>query len=256
MRRAYSESSPFRRFPAPLRRGVCYDRPVRLLCLSDIHGQLDALAAVLATAERTGYDRILVAGDLCFPGPEPLGTWRRLMQLGAICVQGVGDRALATLSDEQLEPRDDFEQHRLARLRATRRELGDAILSQLARLPTTHRQPLPDGGELVLVHGSPVDPLEPLTHDMADDALVALLGPEPPALLLCGGAHVPFDRVLEPAGAPAGPAAPVRIVNLGSVGEAPDGDGSGAQFAHATFVLCSVDGIEVEQFVVPLGRGA
>src|SRR5262249_1503769 len=54
--------------------------PVRLLCISDIHGHADALAAVLATAERRGFARILVAGDLCFPGPKPLETWRRLTQ--------------------------------------------------------------------------------------------------------------------------------------------------------------------------------
>jgi predicted phosphodiesterase len=59
---------------------------VRFLCLSDIHGHADALAAVLATAERRGYGRILVAGDLCFPGPEPLEVYRRLSQLKAVCV--------------------------------------------------------------------------------------------------------------------------------------------------------------------------
>ena len=34
----------------------------------------------------------------------------------------------------------------------------------------------------------------------------------------------------------------------------PGGDGSGTRFADAAFVAWSVDGIEVEQFVVPLGR--
>src|SRR5690606_16654716 len=38
---------------------------VRLLCISDVHGHADALGAVLATAERQGYDRLVVLGDLC-----------------------------------------------------------------------------------------------------------------------------------------------------------------------------------------------
>ena len=42
-----------------------------LLCLSDIHGHLDALRAVLATAERRSFHKLLVAGDIVFPGPEP-----------------------------------------------------------------------------------------------------------------------------------------------------------------------------------------
>src|SRR5581483_6346232 len=124
---------------------------VRLLCISDIHGHADALAAVLATAERRGYTKILAAGDLCFPGPEPLETWRRLTQAGAVCVQGVGDRALATLDPGKLTPRSEHERARLGRMAAVRRELGELILARLARLPETVRLPLPDGGELVLV---------------------------------------------------------------------------------------------------------
>src|SRR5262245_59124853 len=83
--------------PYPLS-NAAVDRRIRLmrfLSLSDIPGHAEALSAVLATAERRGYTRVLVAGDICFPGPEPLRTWRRLSQLHAVCVQGVGDRALA-----------------------------------------------------------------------------------------------------------------------------------------------------------------
>jgi predicted phosphodiesterase len=220
---------------------------VRFLCLSDVHGHADALGAVLATAERRGYDGLLVAGDLCFPGPEPLATWRRLAQLGAVCVQGVGDRALATLDPAELHPRDAFERTRLERLRAVREELGPTVLRQLAELPPMVRLPLGGGREILLVHGSPRDPLEPLTHDTSDEVLAELLGEEPAEIVLCGGSHVAFDRrVPRPAGA-------TRVVNLGSVGEAP-GEGGVGGFAHATFVEIEGGGIEIEQFIVPLGR--
>jgi hypothetical protein len=33
--------------------------------------------------------------------------------------------------------------------------------------------PLPDGRELLLVHGSPADPTVPITHDMTDDEVAA-----------------------------------------------------------------------------------
>ena len=61
---------------------------MRLLCVSDLHGDAEALAAVASTAERRGYSRLVVAGDLCFPGPQPLETWRRLVRHQALCVQG------------------------------------------------------------------------------------------------------------------------------------------------------------------------
>lgn len=76
-----------------------------LLCVSDIHGNLDALRAVLATAEKRSFHKLLVAGDIVFPGPEPLETWRRLTAAGAIMVQGVSDKALVTLDPGSITPR-------------------------------------------------------------------------------------------------------------------------------------------------------
>lgn len=222
---------------------------VRLLCVSDIHGHADALAAVLATAERRGFDKLLVAGDLCFPGPAPLATWQRLASVSAICVQGASDRAIATLDFEAIVPRSAHERARLQRVAEVKRELGELIVARLARLPTTLRINLEDGGELVLVHGSPVDPFEPFSHEMSDQDLRALIGDDPADVILCGGSHVPFDRTV----------GGVRVINVGSVGEAPGGGEvgvHGASHADATFIETSQHGVLVEQFVVPLGKAA
>ncbi|CAN91923.1 MULTISPECIES: metallophosphoesterase family protein [Sorangium] len=249
---------------------------MRLLCVSDIHGHADALAAVLATAERRGYTQLLVAGDLCFPGPKPLETWRRLTQAKAVCVQGVSDRALATLDLDKVRARSEHERARLDRLSQTRTELGELILARLARLAPTYRLPLEDGGELVLVHGSPADPLEPISHDMTDEEVLSLLGDDPADVVICGGSHVPFDRMV----------GGVRIINVGSVGEAPCSlrgtvdhvragarapgehgeldelvrsgavSAYGAGHADATFVELRAGELWVEQLVVPLGRAA
>jgi predicted phosphodiesterase len=209
---------------------------MRLLCLSDIHGNLDALTAVLASAEKRAFHKILVAGDLVFPGPAPLETWRRLTAAGAVMVQGVSDKALATLDPADLNPRSEHEKRMLERMRTVRTELGDLILERLKRLPTHHRLPLEDGRTLTLVHGSPVDPAEPLTHDMDDDEIDALLGDDCGDVVVCGMSHVPFDRMV----------GDVRVINVGSVGDAPDG------VAHATWIDSGPAGIHVEQTYVPL----
>src|SRR5271165_528827 len=106
-----------------------------LLCISDVHGHLDALRAVLATAERRAFHKLLVAGDLVFPGPEPLETWRRLVAAGAIMVQGLTDRAVATLDPDALRPQNDRERERLDRMRLTREALGELIVQRICRLP-------------------------------------------------------------------------------------------------------------------------
>src|SRR6202142_890776 len=107
---------------------------MRLLCISDIHGQVGALSAVLAMAERHSFHKLLVAGDIVFPGPEPLETWRRLSAAGAIMVQGLTDRAVATLDPGALRPRSEHERERLDRMRATRQSLGETTLKRNRRL--------------------------------------------------------------------------------------------------------------------------
>jgi predicted phosphodiesterase len=214
---------------------------VLLLCVSDIHGHLDALRAVLASAERRSFHKLLVAGDSVFPGPEPLETWRRLMAAGAVMVQGVSDRAVAALDPATLRPKSDLERARLRRMQTTRKVLGDLILRHISRLPTEVRLPLEDGGELLLVHGSPVDPDEPMTHDMDDDEINALLGDGAPDLVVCGASHVPFDRTV----------GDVRVVNVGSVGEAP---GAGVRIAQAAWIESTPQGVQVEPITVPLGE--
>jgi predicted phosphodiesterase len=218
------------------------------LCISDIHGYLDALRAVLATAERRSFHKLLVAGDIVFPGPEPLETWRRLTAAGATMVQGLSDRALVTLDPSALRPRSEHERERLDRLRVARENLGELILQRIRRLPTHHRIPLEDGGELLLVHGSPSDPGEPLTFDMSDQEINALLGDDPADVVVCGASHVPFDRMI----------GGVRIVNVGSVGEAPGGDGTSrrGRFAHATWIESTPRGVHVEPITVPLDDAA
>jgi predicted phosphodiesterase len=221
-----------------------------LLCVSDIHGHLDALRAVLATAERRAFHKLLVAGDIVFPGPEPLETWRRLSAAGAIMVQGVSDKALATLDPNALHPRSDHERRMLDRMKAVRAELGDLVLERIRRLPTHVRVPLEDGGELVLVHGSPAHPDEALSFDMSDEELDAQLGDDCGDVVVCGMSHTPFHRTV----------GGVQIVNVGSIGEAPDGLASPPVFgsqespmlAHATWIESTPRGITVEQITVPL----
>ena len=210
---------------------------MRFLCVSDIHGNAFALSAVLAAAERRGWARLLAAGDHCYPGLSPLEVWRRLVGANATMTQGLSDRALALLDVDSVAPRTPHEQERLDLVGKTRADLGELIVARLGKLPLEVRIPIETGGELLLIHGSPRDPAEPFTHDMTDAEIMALVGDDPADLIVCGGSHVPFDRQV----------GDVRIVNVGSVGEAPGGG-----YAHGTFLETTSTDVIVEQFAVPL----
>ncbi len=102
-------------------------RSILLLCVSDIHAHLDALRAILATAEKRAFHKLLVAGDVVFPGPQPLETWRRLSAAGAVMVQGVSDKAVATLDPTALVPQNEHQREMLERMKEVRTELGELI---------------------------------------------------------------------------------------------------------------------------------
>jgi predicted phosphodiesterase len=55
---------------------------VKILALYDIHGNIDALEAVLADPRAAEPDRVVVGGD-AVPGPDAAATLARLQGLGA-----------------------------------------------------------------------------------------------------------------------------------------------------------------------------
>lgn len=210
---------------------------MRFLCISDIHGHHAALQATLETARAHGYDQLIVCGDLLFPGPEPLKVWKTLLENKALCVQGMADRALVMVDPNKLLATGERERARIERLRQVHAELGDLIIAHLGKLASIARLPVESGDEMVIVHGAPADPTESFTHDMSDDEMWALLSDDPADVVICGGSHVPFERQI----------GEVRIINVGSVGEAPCGT-----HADATLIETTPFGIDVRQFTVPL----
>jgi putative phosphoesterase len=210
---------------------------MRFLCISDIHGHAAALHKVIQEGSARGFDQLVACGDLLFPGPEPLATWKLLTDHGAVCVQGIGDAAVAQLDPASLNPKDDAERDRVERLYALHDALGELIVMRLSRLHQTARLHLESGHEMVVVHGSPSDPTTAMSADMDDEELSALLGDDPADVVVCGGSHVPFVRAL----------GDIRIVNVGSVGEAP-----GATHANATIISTTTTTVNIEQFDVEL----
>lgn len=200
--------------------------------LSDIHGNLAALDAVLGELERLGIKHVYVAGDLLLGGEEPLQVWQRLQALGAICTRGPSDLALASVDPGSLVPIDDA-QRRQARLFAkTRAAVGDLVAERLRRLPESQRIPLIDGREVLMVHGSPADADREISHDLSDDEILDLLDDDPADIIVCGATHVPFQRAV----------GDYHVVNVGSVGAAP-----GGKVAHYTVLTPRMSGADILQ---------
>jgi predicted phosphodiesterase len=70
---------------------------MRIVLLSDIHGNLVSLEAVLADVARQGADQIVCLGDVASLGPQPGEVIARLRALDCLCVMGNHDLELLDL---------------------------------------------------------------------------------------------------------------------------------------------------------------
>jgi len=137
---------------------------VRILVLSDVHSNLEALEACLAAAPP--YDRVVNLGDIVGYGGSPNEVIDRSRQIGATFVRGNHDKAAAGLVEL-----NDF--NPIAGLAAlwTRDQLTPENLEWLKNLPQGPVE-FEDVPDVQFVHGSPLgedeylvtlrDALEPL----------------------------------------------------------------------------------------------
>ncbi len=122
---------------------------MRILLLSDIHANLEALDASLAAAP--SFDAVVNLGDIVGYGASPNEVTSRSRDLGKIFVRGNHDKAVTGLLDL-----DDFNPMAASAAIWTRNELTGENLDWLRVLPQGPVS-LPDFPEVQLVHGSPVD---------------------------------------------------------------------------------------------------
>ena len=122
---------------------------MRVAVLSDIHSNLQALEAVLASIG--SVDAIWQLGDIVGYGPDPGAVVQRLREVGAIGVRGNHDAA--AVGDLSVE---DFNADARVAVEWTRAHLNEETRAYLAALPEVI---VPDGFDFTLAHGSPRDPI-------------------------------------------------------------------------------------------------
>ncbi len=122
---------------------------MRILLLSDIHANLEALDACLAAAPP--FDRIVNLGDIVGYGASPNEVAERSRELGKTFVRGNHDKAATGVMDL-----NDFNPMAAAAALWTRNQLKPENLAWLRDLPQGPVS-LPDVPDIQLVHGSPND---------------------------------------------------------------------------------------------------
>jgi putative phosphoesterase len=188
-----------------------------IAAIYDIHGNIDALDAVLQEVRREGIDRIVIGGDLAW-GPFPAEVVARIRNLDqeVIVIRGNADRELAARADEA----DGLE----AWVAEVNAWCADQLSSEergfLASLPETSVLSVEGAGEILFCHATPRSDEEIITDITPDDEVGTVLADVEQHVVVCGHTHSQFDRVV----------GDHRVVNAGSVG-LPYEDAPGAYWA-------------------------
>lgn len=174
--------------------------------LYDIHGNIAALEAVLAEAERAGATSFLFGGDYATFGPWPRETVELLESLPAVArIRGNVERWLR----EEPEVPPAARPLVTTASRVARESLGPALVERLYRLPARD-----EFDSMLVCHGSPLSDIESFAPD-AQPGEDRMLAGETERTILFGHSHRQFRRM--------GPNGTL-LVNPGSVGAPLDGD--------------------------------
>jgi len=168
---------------------------MKIAALSDIHGNLAALDAVLDDVRRRGADVIVNLGDIVSGALHPAETADRLIALDLPTIKGNHERQLLTRERNAMGLSDRWAHDTL---RADHR-------TWMAALP----ERLTLDGDVLMVHGTPDSDLVYFLETVTPDEVAQRAGDAKASLILCGHTHVPRTAKLDDGR---------LIVNPGSVG--------------------------------------
>jgi putative phosphoesterase len=176
--------------------------------LSDIHGNLPALDAVLAELRADPPHAVVVGGDVA-AGPMPLEVLARLRALPwpVHWIRGNADRALVMSFDGTVP--EAWRDHPIWIADAwTATRITRAERDFFTTLPPLLRLEVEGLGEVLFCHATPQSDEERVTVFTPEDRLAQILAAGGAPLVVAGHTHRQFDRT----------AGGRRMLNAGSVG--------------------------------------
>jgi predicted phosphodiesterase len=158
---------------------------VKIAVISDIHGNLLALEAVLADIDERGVDLIVNLGDILSGPLLPRETADLLMALDVPTISGNHERQLLELDSEDMGASDRY----------ARDTITQAQRDWLQALPPVMRP----AADVFMCHATPQNDVDCYLEDIVDGelrpaplrAIEERTGSCDAALILCGHTHIP-----------------------------------------------------------------
>lgn len=162
----------------------------KLAAISDIHGNAEALHAVLRDIDRQGVDGIVVCGDLVVYCPQPEDVITVLQERSDIrgIISGNTDRYL--IEQREFSSTQVWQRELLQLFGWTMDRIGPSGMTWLRSLAKTYRFE-----DILFVHGSPRDDEEGIYQDRMDKDLAQVILETKARAVVCGHTHLrPFIK--------------------------------------------------------------
>jgi putative phosphoesterase len=188
---------------------------MRRAIVSDIHGNLTALDAVIGDLAHRGVDRVAHGGDLALAGCQGAEVIDRVRELGWPGIVGNTDELLWRPEEYEAQVRNAPKLRPLLGMLfdkyapATRAALGEERIAWLGKLPPEFRSQ-----DVAVVHARPDDLWRAPLPDCEDTELATTYETLDAETVVYGHIHCPYVRELDG----------FTVANSGSVGNPFDGD--------------------------------
>ena len=209
---------------------------MRIAVVSDIHGNLTALDAVIADLRTAGVDLVVHGGDLSGGGPRSAEVIDRVRELKWPGVYGNTDEMLWAphrVSETLQRPglhriRDLLLSHTIP---TTLRAIGDERLEWLKGLPLRW-----SNDEIAVVHAGPDDAWHYTPVNAPDAELERVYGVLGARVVVYGHIHLPFVRRVSG----------MTVANAGAVSQSLDGD------PRASYAIVNGEHVEIRRVAYDL----
>jgi len=177
---------------------------MKIAVMSDVHGNMWAIEAVMNDIEKRGISVVINLGD-CISGPlEPRLTAERLIETNVICVRGNNDRALILDIDENKKNNT---------YKYVKNSLSKNHIDWLKRMPSAFIY----DNDIYACHGTPMSDKIYMLEEVSKNGvalkeegkIAAYLSNITQSVILCGHSHLPRTVYLNDGRI---------VVNPGSVG--------------------------------------
>lgn len=185
---------------------------MKIAVISDIHGNMEAIEAVMTDIENKNCDKIFVLGDFAMAGPEPKSAVEYFMEKTDdekfVMIQGNTDAMIVEYNFDLYDSLKEKAPVMAEALKDDSKQLNAYEKLFLKNLPI-QKEITEEGIKFLLVHGSPRRNNEDILPTTPINKVEEMLSDTDAQVILCGHTHIPcgFQTSKKQ-----------TVVNVGSIG--------------------------------------